>query len=219
MAPRTAFPAAETFFPARRTLPAYRAAVQACRACPLFRDATQAVFGEGGRGATMMLVGEQPGNQEDLAGRPFVGPAGKLLDEALAATGIDRAEVYITNVVKHFRFERRGASRIHKTPGELHVTACMPWLEEEIALIEPAVLVCLGSVAARKLVGRDVRVQRDRGRILASRWAPETLVTFHPSALLRAPDAAARAELRSAFEADLVIAARALRRRASDKSA
>jgi DNA polymerase len=181
-----AFPAAETFFPARRSLGAFRAAVGRCEACPLFGDATQAVFGEGAARSSLMLVGEQPGNQEDVTGRPFVGPAGRLLEDALAEAGIERSKIYITNVVKHFSFVRRGASRIHKTPTLLEVSACMPWLEEEIALVEPAVIVCLGATAARALVGREARVQRDRGRRLETPWAPSTFVTYHPSALLRA---------------------------------
>ena len=205
------FPAAQTFFPARRSLTAFRAAVNHCRACPLYGEATQAVFGEGPVHAGLMLVGEQPGNQEDLAGRPFVGPAGRVLDEALAEVGIDRSEIYVTNVVKHFSFVRKGSSRIHKTPAVREVSACMPWLEQEIAIVEPAVIVCLGATAARALVGREARVQRDRGRRLETPWALSTFVTYHPSALLRAPDPATRDQMLAEFTADLRAAAASLR--------
>lgn len=169
------------------------------------------MFGEGAARAPLMLVGEQPGNQEDLAGRPFVGPSGRLLDEALAEAGIERAAIYVTNVVKHFSFLRRGASRIHKTPTLFEVSACMPWLEQEIAIVEPAVIVCLGATAARALVGREARVQRDRGRRLETPWAPSTFVTYHPSALLRAPDPARRDAMLAEFIADLRAAKACLR--------
>jgi DNA polymerase len=197
------FPAAETFFPPSRSLTAFRGAVTHCRACPLYREATRAVFGAGPARSLLMLVGEQPGNQEDLAGQPFVGPAGRLLDKALGAARIERAEIYVTNVVKHFSFVRKGASRIHKTPALREVSACMPWLEQEIAIVEPAVIVCLGATAARALVGREARVQRDRGRRLQTPWAPSTFVTYHPSALLRAADLAAREAMLAEFTADL----------------
>jgi DNA polymerase len=212
------FPAAQTFFPARRSLSAFRGAVNHCRACPLYREATQAVFGAGPARSVLMLVGEQPGNQEDLTGRPFVGPAGRLLDEALSAAGIERTAIYVTNVVKHFSFVRKGASRIHKTPARREVSACMPWLEQEIALVEPAVIVCLGATAARALVGPEARVQRDRGRRLETPWAPSTFVTYHPSALLRAPDRAARDAMLAEFIADLRAAETSLRGASRDDS-
>lgn len=205
------FPAAETFFPASRSLKALRGAVSHCRACPLYRDATQGVFGEGPSRSVLMLVGEQPGNREDLAGRPFVGPAGRMLDEALDAAGIERAEIYLTNVVKHFSFVRKGTSRIHKTPAMREVSACMPWLEQEIAIVEPAVIVCLGATAARALVGREARVQRDRGRRFETPWAPSTFVTYHPSALLRAPDPATRDAMLDELTTDLRAAKACLR--------
>lgn len=205
---RAVFPPVQDFLPKRKSLATLRAAVQTCRACPLYRDATQGVFGEGPGSAAMMLVGEQPGNQEDLSGRPFVGPAGKVLDAALAEAGVRRSAVYVTNAVKHFKFVQRGPARIHKTPGELEVSACLPWLEEEVALVEPAVIVCLGATAARALVGPQARVQRDHGKSFATRWSAHTVVTYHPSALLRATDSASRETLRGTFVADLAAAAR-----------
>jgi DNA polymerase len=214
MARSSDFPPASSFFPASRSLAAFRQAVERCQACPLYRGATQAVFGEGSAGASLVLVGEQPGNQEDLQGRPFVGPAGRVLDAALAEAGIERSEVYVTNAVKHFSFTRRGSSRIHKTPTLLEVSACMPWLEEEIGIVEPAVIVCLGSTAARALVGKQARVLRDRGKFFETPWAPSTMITYHPSALLRAPDEVRRAQLRREFAADLGRAADVLHRAA-----
>jgi uracil-DNA glycosylase len=189
--------------PARPTLPRLRSAAQRCRACELWEGATQAVVGEGPTPADAMLVGEQPGDREDLEGTPFVGPAGRMLDRGLADAGIDPARVYVTNVVKHFRYRRRGKRRIHQKPDAAHVAACRPWLDAELALVRPRVLVCLGAVAAQSLVGRDVRVTRDHGRPLESDLARFVLVTVHPSSLLRAPDEQARRAAYAAFVADL----------------
>ena len=189
--------------PERPTLPRLREAVQACRACELWAGASQAVFGEGGRRAELMLVGEQPGDREDVEGAPFVGPAGRELDRALAEAGIARERVYLTNVVKHFRFKARGKRRIHQRPDAVHVAACRPWLDAELAVVRPQTLLCLGAVAAQALVGRDVRVTRDRGRPLDSPLAPCVMATVHPSSILRAPDETARREAHAAFVADL----------------
>ncbi|MFL5818161.1 MAG: UdgX family uracil-DNA binding protein [Conexibacter sp.] len=197
--------------PKRPTLPRLREAVQTCRACELWAGASQAVFGEGARRAELMLVGEQPGDREDVEGAPFVGPAGRELDRALAEAGIVRERVYLTNVVKHFRFKARGKRRIHQRPDAVHVAACRPWLDAELAVVRPQTLVCLGAVAAQALVGRDVRVTRDRGRPLASSLAPCVMATVHPSSILRAPDEAARREARAAFVADLRSVAETLR--------
>ena len=165
-----------------------KAAARTCRACDLWRDATQTVFGEGESAARIMLVGEQPGDREDREGRPFVGPAGALLDRCLVAAGIDRREVYVTNAVKHFRWEERGKWRIHKKPRPDHVRACRPWLIAEIAALEPRVVVCLGATAAQALLGRDFRVTQRRGEAIESPLAPCVVATVHPASLLRAPD-------------------------------
>lgn len=173
------------FLPARRTLPALREAVRGCRGCPLYANATQAVFGEGARKADVMLVGEQPGDQEDLAGRPFVGPAGKLLDRALAEAGIDRGSAYVTNAVKHFKWEARGKRRIHAKPGWSEISACRPWLDAELLVVKPTVLVLLGATAAQSLLGRQFRVTKQRGELVDSPLAPHVTATIHPSAILR----------------------------------
>lgn len=165
-----------------------------CEGCELYRNATQIVFGEGPARAKVMLVGEQPGDQEDQAGLPFVGPAGKLLDRALAEAGVDRKQVYVTNAVKHFFFEERGKRRIHKKPKGIHISACRPWLEAEIELVNPEVLVCLGATVAQALLGRAVSVMAERGKWLENRWGKKLLVTVHPSYLLRVPDEAAAEE-------------------------
>lgn len=183
----------EDFLPDRRTLPALRAASKGCRGCALYRRATQTVFGEGPAGAMVMLVGEQPGDKEDLAGKPFVGPAGRLLDEALAAAGISRREVYVTNAVKHFNFEPRGKFRLHKRPPVTAIKACLPWFEAEVAVVKPRVVVLLGAVAGQALYGARFRITRDRGKLMKHALAGPTIATLHPSAILRAPDAAARA--------------------------
>jgi DNA polymerase len=165
-----------------------RAAAARCTACPLYRNATQTVFGEGPPGARVMLVGEQPGDAEDLAGHPFVGPAGKLLDHCLSEAGIDRNRVWVTNIVKHFKWVARGKRRIHSKPGSVEIAACLPWLEAELRAVAPSVLVALGATAAQALFGKEFRVTRDRGRLVQSRFAPYALATVHPSSLLRAPD-------------------------------
>ena len=177
---------------AEPTITGLRAAAEACTACPLYRSATQTVFGEGPEGALLMLVGEQPGDAEDIAGKPFVGPAGKLLDRCLAEAGIDRARIYVTNAVKHFKWVPRGPRRIHSKPGAVEIEACVPWLEAEIAVVRPRVIVALGATAAQALFGKAVRVTRDRGRPVPSALATYAFVTVHPSALLRAPDEATR---------------------------
>jgi DNA polymerase len=216
--------AARDLIPERPDLDALRAAAAGCTACDLYRDATQTVFGEGATGAEVMLVGEQPGDGEDKAGRPFVGPAGRLLDEALEEAGIDRRLAYVTNVVKHFKFERRGKLRLHKTPNAEQVHACFPWLEAELKLVQPRVLVLLGATAAQALLGSSFRVSRQRGQFLdwesirAPSWgssgpsglAPRILATVHPSSILRAPDDEARALARKGFVADLAVVAKEL---------
>ncbi len=179
---------AKPFVPATGSL---AEAAHHCQGCELYRPATQTVFGEGPLDAKIVLVGEQPGDQEDLAGKPFVGPAGQLLDQALQDAGIDRQAVYVTNAVKHFRFEPRGKVRLHKRPSGGHISACRPWLEAELSRIQPETIVCLGATAAQSLLGRDVRVLRERGKWFDTPWAKRLLVTIHPSALLRLPDPAA----------------------------
>ena len=189
--------------PARPTLARLRSAAQRCRACELWAGATQAVLGEGTTPAEAMLVGEQPGDREDLEGTPFVGPAGRMLDRGLADAGIDPARVYVTNVVKHLRYRASGKRRIHQKPDAVHVAACRPWLDAELAIVRPRVLVCLGATAAQALVGRHVKVTQVRGRPLDSPLAAHVVATVHPSSLLRAPDEAARHAAYAAFVADL----------------
>ena len=188
------------------------AAADHCRACDLWARATQAVFGEGSPHARMMLVGEQPGDREDRQGKPFVGPAGALLDRALVAAGIDRGTVYVTNVVKHFSWEERGKWRIHKKPRPDQIRACRPWLDAEIAAVRPQVIVCLGATAAQALLGSAFRVSRQRGEFVDSPLAPRVLATVHPSSLLRAPDEETRHAETERFIADLKKAASALGR-------
>ncbi|MET0372527.1 MAG: UdgX family uracil-DNA binding protein, partial [Sphingobium sp.] len=182
---------------------ALRSEAMGCTRCPLFRDATQTVFGEGPLDARLMFVGEQPGDQEDLAGRPFVGPAGQLFDHALEEAGIDRSKVYVTNAVKHFKFERRGKRRIHQTPVTSEIQACRWWLDQEIALLRPPVIVALGTSAARALLGKAVTIGRARGAPIALEGGAEGWVTVHPSFLLRLPDEARRAEERARFVEEL----------------
>lgn len=184
--------------------------VQQCRGCDLWERATQAVLGEGAAGAEVMFVGEQPGNREDLEGRPFVGPAGKLLDEALSRAGIERKRVYITNVVKHFKSTARGKLRIHKKPNAEEIAACRPWLEAEIERVRPKVIVCLGATAAQALISRDFRVSIQRGEMMKSTMAPWITATVHPSSILRAPDDEARHEETRRFVEDLKKIARHL---------
>jgi uracil-DNA glycosylase family protein len=201
-------PSAEPFLPDRLSLPALRAAAQGCRGCHLFAGATQAVFGEGTRTARLLLVGEQPGDREDLEGRPFVGPAGRELDAGLEAAGIDRKTVYVTNAVKHFKFEQRGKRRIHQKPNAAELAACRPWLDAELAVVRPDIVVCLGATAAQSLLGRGFRVTRQRGEpIEAAPLADWIVATIHPSAILRAPDDATRRAEREAFARDLKVAA------------
>jgi DNA polymerase len=197
--------------PLRPTLSGVRAASKDCTACDLYKRATQTVFGEGPRSASILFVGEQPGDQEDLAGRPFVGPAGRLLDRALAEAGIDRAGVYVTNVVKHFKWESRGKRRIHKKPSAGEIAACRPWLDVEIQIVQPRAIVCLGATAAQALLGRGFKVTAHRGELIASDLAPVVLATVHPSSLLRAPDAETRRRETRRFIDDLRAVARALR--------
>jgi uracil-DNA glycosylase len=196
--------------PERPTLEAVRAVAAGCKACDLYKRGTQTVFGEGPKRAEIMLVGEQPGDAEDLAGHPFVGPAGKLLDRALAEAGIDRNVVYVTNVVKHFKWEPRGKRRIHAKPNAGEISACRPWLETEIALLRPRVLICLGATAAQALLGKTFRVSKQRGEFVESSLAPLVTATVHPSSILRAPDDEARRAEMGQFVADLKRVASAL---------
>jgi uracil-DNA glycosylase family protein len=201
---------ASEFLPPRLSLKALREAAARCRGCDLYQDATQTVFGEGRRSARMMLVGETPGDREDREGHPFVGPAGRELDKALERAGIDRRDVYLTNAVKHFRFEERGKRRIHQRPDARHVRACHPWLEAELRLIKPEALVVMGAIAAKALLGNAFKVTQQRGRLLDCDLAPVAVATIHPSAILRERDDAARKRQREAFTRDLEVAARAL---------
>lgn len=196
--------------PATADLRKLRAAAAQCAACPLYRNATQTVFGEGPRNAGAVFVGEQPGDQEDVQGRPFVGPAGKLLDRALAEAGIDRSAVYVTNAVKHFKWEPRGKRRLHQKPNAREIAACRPWLKAELAAIRPKVLVCLGATAAKTILGPGARAMRDRGKILESPFAKQTILTVHPSSLLRAPDEESRRANYELFVADLRVVAKAM---------
>jgi len=196
---------AADFIPPNPTLPKLHDAAMKCRGCHLWTLGTQTVFGEGPKNAHVMIVGEQPGDQEDRAGHPFVGPSGKLLDRALEEAGIDRDDVYVTNAVKHFKWERGGKSgrRIHKKPNDAEVRACHPWLEEEIRLIQPQVVVCLGATAAQAIMGKSFRVTKERGRAVKSPSGGTVIATVHPSSVLRAPDAAARAQAERDFMADI----------------
>jgi uracil-DNA glycosylase len=193
--------------PDRPSLPKLRKAAAGCTACDLYKTGTQTVFGEGTRNAEVMLVGEQPGDQEDLAGRPFVGPAGRLLDEALVDAGIDRTKVYVTNVVKHFKWQARGKRRIHQKPNWSEIAACRPWLDAELAVVEPRVLVCLGATAAQALLGRQFRVTRERGHPVESDLAEQVIATVHPSSILRS-DPETREQEYAAFVEDLKVVAR-----------
>jgi uracil-DNA glycosylase len=189
--------------PARRTLRALKVAARHCRACPLWKRATQTVFGEGIPAADVMFVGEQPGNEEDLEGRPFVGPAGRVLNDALEQAGIERARSYVTNVVKHFKWEPRGKRRIHAKPRASEIGACRAWLEAEITAVHPRVIVCLGATAAKTLLGSSFRVSIDRGRFVALPLAPFVTATVHPSSILREPDPIARRQAMQALVTDL----------------
>ena len=198
--------------PEQPTLPSLREAAAGCQACDLFKTGTQTVFGEGASQAEIMLVGEQPGDKEDIEGRPFVGPAGRLLDEALEEAGIDRTRAYVTNIVKHFKWVPRGKRRIHKKPGMTEINACRPWLEAEVAVVQPRALVCLGATAAQGLLGKDFRVTQHRGELVDSPLAEFVMATVHPSSILRAPDEESRALERKSFVEDLANLARALTR-------
>jgi uracil-DNA glycosylase len=190
------------------TLEQLRQEAAGCRACDLWENATQTVFGEGAEGARLMLVGEQPGDQEDLQGKPFVGPAGKLLERALTEAGIDRRRVYLTNAVKHFRWTRRGKRRLHEKPNAGQVRACRPWLEAEIEVVRPRLIVLLGATAAQSVMGPVFRVSRQRGEVLPSPFSVPVLATVHPSSILRAADDKSREAAMSSFIADLRVAAR-----------
>jgi DNA polymerase len=214
--PKTLFDVTDSaadFVPTTTSLKKLAEAAQGCRGCPLFANATQTVFGAGPKGASVVLVGEQPGDAEDLAGEPFVGPAGRLLDTVLDDVGIDRNEVYVTNAVKHFKWTPRGKRRMHAKPSAREVSACRPWLEAELELIKPEVLVCLGATAAQSLLGRSFRLTKVRGQLFESDWARWTMATYHPSAVLRAKQTDQADEVMAAFTADLSGIARLIQRR------
>jgi uracil-DNA glycosylase len=195
--------------PDTSSLAEVREASRTCTACHLYKRATQTVFGEGPKEAAIMLVGEQPGDYEDVAGKPFVGPAGKIMDQALEEAGIDRKEVYVTNAVKHFKWEPRGKRRIHQKPNSREIAACRPWLEAELRLVKPKLLVCLGATAAQAVFGPSFRVTRERGKVLSSKLTPRALATVHPSSLLRQPDEESRQREYERFVVDLRAARRA----------
>ncbi len=203
---------AEAFMPEKRSLTSLRQAAASCKACDLWKLGTQTVFGEGSRSADVMFVGEQPGNEEDLAGKPFVGPAGRLLDKAFKEAGIDRSRAYMTNIVKHFKWERRGKRRIHQKPNTTEVKACRPWFEAELFAVKPRAVVCLGATAAQALLGKEFKVTQERGRIIARPdIAPGLFATVHPSSILRASDSETReAEFRR-FVEDLMNVVRYLK--------
>ena len=208
--PKKPTDSAAELIPDRPSVKSVRDAAKDCKACELWKRGTQTVFGEGSPKAQLMFVGEQPGNDEDLAGLPFVGPAGKLLDRALADAGIDRTGVYVTNVVKHFKWEPRGKRRIHKKPSAREIAACRPWLDTEIELVKPRAIVCLGATAAQALLGRQFKVTAHRGELIPSTLAPIVLATVHPSSILRAPDDDTRHQEMERFTDDLRAVARAL---------
>lgn len=195
------------------SIPQLRDASKDCRACDLWKRGTQTVFGEGARGARVIFVGEQPGDKEDLSGKPFVGPAGAILNKALEAAGIDRTKVYVTNAVKHFKWEPRGKRRIHKKPNAMEIAACRPWLDAEITALKPDVVVCLGATAAQALLGRDFKVTQRRGEMISTPFAPAVMATVHPSSILRAPDDESRHLEMERFTDDLRKLAQELRRK------
>jgi uracil-DNA glycosylase len=216
MASRTGQTTAAVFIPERFTLEQLRVRAASCTACELYKRGTQTVFGEGHSTARVVFVGEQPGDQEDIQGRPFVGPAGKLLDRALVQAGIDRNDVYVTNIVKHFKWEPRGKKRIHKKPNAIEITACRPWFEAELKALKPEIVVCLGATAAQAILGRSFKVTQSRGRMLFKTGiAPIVMATVHPSSILRAPDDESRHEAMAAFVADLKVLTSSLRKRAA----
>jgi DNA polymerase len=199
---------AEEFIPAKSTLDSLRKSAAHCTACDLYKRGTQTVFGEGSERARVILVGEQPGDKEDLMGRPFVGPAGKLLDRALEIAGIERDETYVTNIVKHFKWEPRGKRRIHKKPNSLEIAACRPWFEAEVRVIRPQVVICLGATAAQAIIGRNFKVTKQRGKLIFDLpIASAVMATVHPSSILRAPDEEARRDEMTSFVDDLKVAA------------
>jgi len=212
---------AEALIPTRPTLSALKAAAADCKACDLWKKGTQTVFGDGSRRANVLFIGEQPGNEEDLTGKPFVGPAGKLFDKALEDAGIDRKQTYVTNVVKHFKWEPRGKRRIHKKPRASEIKACRPWLEAELRAVQPAVVVCLGATAAQSVLGASFKLMKQRGQLISSRVAARlptvalaevsVVATIHPSAVLRAPDSEGRRAAYEMLVADLKVVAKALR--------
>ena len=197
------------FFPRKVTFSALKRAAKSCRGCELYKDAVQTVFGDGSRTASLMLIGEQPGDEEDKRGLPFVGPAGRVLAEAMEEAGIDRAKVYLTNVVKHFKWKPRGKRRIHQKPRLSEILACRPWLDAEIEVIEPNVILCLGATAAQTLLGSDFRVTKSRGEWVASEFTPRVMATFHPSAILRIKNEERRRQIYSLLVNDLANAAEA----------
>jgi len=199
--------AADFLPPAPSSLDELRAAAAGCRGCPLYENATQTVFGEGAEGADILFVGEQPGDQEDRVGEPFVGPAGKLFDRALADTGIDRQRTYVTNVVKHFKWRPAGKRRLHQKPNAEEIKSCRPWLEAELDRVKPRIVVCLGATAAQALLGRGFKVTQQRGQLVEWDRDPLIVATIHPSSILRAPDDETRQREFSAFVADLRVAA------------
>jgi DNA polymerase len=207
---KTPSTSAADFFPDRLTLLSLKTAAADCKGCDLWEKGTQTVFGEGKRKSIALFVGEQPGNEEDLTGKPFVGPAGRLFDDALAEAGINRKQTYVTNVVKHFKWEPRGKRRIHKKPNSLEIKACRPWLEAEIALVKPQVIIALGATAAQALLGPQFRVTKERGKFLKSSLAPYIMATVHPSSILRAPDDETRRLEYRSFVDDLKQLARVL---------
>jgi uracil-DNA glycosylase family protein len=194
---------AEIYVPPKPTLTSLRKASMGCKACDLYKRGTQTVFGEGSKHAETMFVGEQPGNEEDLAGKPFVGPAGKLLDKALEAAGIDRSQTYVTNIVKHFKWIPRGKKRIHEKPNSGEIRACLPWFEWELKVVQPKIVVCLGATAAQAILGKKFRVTQERGKLVQSPAAGKVVATVHPSSILRAPDDATRRLEMQRFIADL----------------
>ncbi|MCE9524867.1 MAG: UdgX family uracil-DNA binding protein [Planctomycetales bacterium] len=210
--PATSKRSVADYLPAKMTLPSLREAAMGCHGCDLYKRATQTVFGEGPKASRLMLVGETPGDQEDLQGKPFVGPAGRLLDDALEAVGLDRSHVYVTNAVKHFKWEERGKKRLHKKPGRREVVACRAWLEAEIFTVQPELIVTLGATAAQSLLGTDFRISQQRGEIIKSDWAPALVATYHPSAILRAPTSEDRRRMREELVQDLRKAVKQLKK-------
>lgn len=204
---------AADYLPSDKSLPSLRHAAEHCKGCDLYKDATQTVFGEGSSKPHILFVGEQPGDMEDKAGHPFVGPAGKLLDRALESAGLEREECYFTNTVKHFKFEWRGKRRLHKTPRQIEINACLPWLREEIGTVKPEVIVLLGATAAKAVFGKDFKITQQRGQLLQSELAPRVMATVHPSSILRAIDEESREREMKHFIADLEFAKTLIKKR------